>query len=214
MTTPRCSLPGPKRIALGGRTPSRKLLRACCRFGIAVTRDPTPPLQTPELGALLALPPGATALITGASGRGKSRLLARTKSATADSALCDLSALSARAAKARSVIDHIPLPLDRALRLLAATGLADPFILGRTPSELSVGERARFMLAKALARRKPPGWLLIDEFLTTLDRQTAASVARSFRHAANTFAPRARIVVATAHEDVAIHFAPDLLVRL
>jgi len=217
ISTPRVL--GPKRIFLNGRAPSTRLLRACCRFGIGVSARATEPVSTRELDALIRLAPGQAAFITGPSGCGKSRLLKRLHAEVEGATLCDLSSIyrSGRVhsapRRAKSVIDLIPLPLDRALRLLASCGLADPFVLGRTPHELSVGERARFALARALARMKKPGWLLIDEFLTTLDRETAAGVARSFRRAAQEFAPQFRIVVATAHEDVAMHFSADVHVR-
>jgi len=206
---------GPKRIALNGRVPSKRLLRACCRFGIGVTRAASPEHGALELKALLGLAPGGAALITGPSGCGKSRLLKRLRNEAHDAMLCDLSSIYKRGGGGpRSVIDLIPLGLDRALRLLASAGLADPFVLGRTPGELSVGERARFFLARALARHRGTGWLLIDEFLTTLDRETASGVARSFRRAAREFAPELRVVAATAHADIAPEFGADVHVQL
>lgn len=213
MPSARSAFSGPKRIALNGRVPSRRLLRACCRFGIGVSREVSALPASPDLDALCSLLPGSLALITGPSGCGKSRLLKHLRANVKRTIYCDLSACGReRSGSGGSVIDLLALPLDRALRLLAAAGLADPFVLGRTVRELSVGERARFSLARALARR--PDWLLIDEFLTTLDRETAFGVARSFRRAAREFAPCARIVVATAHEDVAAHLNADVVVRL
>ncbi|MGH7244799.1 MAG: AAA family ATPase [Phycisphaerales bacterium] len=214
---PISSSHAPKRIALNGRAPSRRLLKACCRFGIGVTRKADLPARGHRLDALLGLAPGGVALVTGPSGSGKSRLMRELREAVPDAVLCDLASIYRCGSGA--VIDLIPLPLERALRLLAAAGLADPFVLGRTVRELSVGERARFFLARALARRSRsskarPGWLLIDEFLTTLDRETAKGVARSFRHAASVMTPRSRVIVATAHGDVEREFAPDVVVQL
>lgn len=200
-----------KRIAINGRKPSRRLLRACCRFGIGISRSDSPPSSSRELDALLALAPGSVALVTGPSGCGKSRLLQKLCAAAKPAKYHDLSTCERRRNKA-PVIDRIALPVDRALRLLGAAGLADPFVLGRTVCELSVGERARFALARALVR--PPAWLMIDEFLTTLDRETAWGVARSFRRAAHEYAPQTRIVVATAHDDVARYLNADTIVRL
>lgn len=199
-----------KRIALNGRKPSRRLLRACCHFGIGISRATSVTSPSRELDALMTLSPGSVALVTGPSGCGKSRLLRKLCASVRSAEYHDLSARETRRSKA-TVIDRIALPLDRALRLLGATGLADPFVLGRTACELSVGERARFLLARALVR--PPAWLVIDEFLTMLDRETAWGVARSFRRAAAEFAPEARIVVATAREDVAAYLNADVVVR-
>lgn len=222
-----CASTGPKRIALDGRAPSRRLLRACCRFGIGVSRGASARPSPRDLDVLLGLAPGGFALVTGASGSGKSRLLRSLREKLREAGgggggeggggvrLRDLASIYKRDRGSASVIDLIPLPLDRALRLLGAAGLADPFVLGRTVRELSVGERARFTLARSLAlQMKGPGWLLIDEFLTTLDRETAFAVARSFRHAARELAPESRVVVATAHADVETYLGADVCVRM
>lgn len=205
-----------KRIGLNGRAPTRRLLRACCRFGLGVTRHAPIESSEPDLESLRALAPGELALVTGPSGSGKTRLLrvltSRLRSEREHALLRDL---SAPVEGGRAVIDLIPLPLNRALRLLAAAGLADPFALGRTVRELSTGERARFVLARSLVhRRDRPGWLLIDEFLTMLDRATAIATARSFRRAAQEFAPDLRIVVATAVDDIAPAICADVVVRV
>ncbi|MBX3379537.1 MAG: hypothetical protein KF805_05555 [Phycisphaeraceae bacterium] len=224
-----CASTGPKRIALDGRAPSRRLLRACCRFGIGVSRGASARPSPRDLDVLLGLAPGGFALVTGASGSGKSRLLRSLREKLREAGggggkrgggdggvrLRDLGSIYRPDRGIASVIDLIPLPLDRALRLLGAAGLADPFVLGRTVRELSVGERARFTLARSLAlQMKGPGWLLIDEFLTTLDRETAFAVARSFRHAARELAPELRVIVATAHADVEAHLGADVCVRM
>ncbi|MBX3388053.1 MAG: ATP-binding cassette domain-containing protein [Phycisphaeraceae bacterium] len=194
-----------KRISLNGRAPTGKLLRACCRFGIGVTRASAPARDYGDLDTLLALAPGDIALITGPSGCGKSTLLRALFRALRgrNAKFRDLSSARKCERVNKAVIDLIPLPLEKSLRLLAAAGLADPFVLGRTVRELSVGERMRFMLARSLAECADAEWLLLDEFLTMLDRETAVAVASSLRRAAREIAPELRIVVATPHEDVA-----------
>lgn len=192
-----------KRIALNGRAPTGKLLRACCRFGIGVTRANAPAREFGGIDTLLALAPGEIALVTGPSGCGKSTLLRALRRRVHNAKFRDLSSAGTRADAKTAVIDLIPLPLERSLRLLAAAGLADPFVLGRSVRDLSVGERMRFTLARSLARCARKEWLLLDEFLTMLDRETAVAVASSFRRAARSIAPDLRIVVATPHGDVA-----------
>lgn len=207
-----------KRMTLvRGRTSSR-LLRACCRFGIGVTRGGAADVRHHDghLGRLALLAPGQIALVTGPSGSGKSTLLralaARVHVRAPRETLGRRRQRHRRRPKAPSIIDLMPLGLDRWLRTLACVGLADPLLLGRTPEELSTGERARFELARALARRK--GWLLIDEFLTTLDRETAVSVARSLRRAVSAEFSGLRVVVATAHDDLVESLGPDVVVRV
>lgn len=205
-----------KRIGLNGRAPTRRLLHACCRFGLGVTRRA--PFDSPatDLGALLALGAGQLALVAGPSGSGKSRLLRALAAALrAGPETVTLRDLFAKIRSDRAVIDLMPLKLESALRVLAATGLADPFVLGRKPRELSVGEQARFVLARTLAQRRARrGWLLLDEFLTTLDRGSALATARSFRRAASEIAPDLRIVVASPQDDLVEALRPDLVVRV
>jgi len=65
-----------------------------------------------------------------------------------DARVADLAAVALPAG--RAVIDLMQPPLDRALRILSAAGLADAFLLLRTPQELSDGQRWRLRLALAI----------------------------------------------------------------
>ncbi len=216
-----------KRINLVRGRASMRLLRACCRFGIGLTHGGAAreTRHVDQLDRLASVAPGQIALVTGPSGSGKSTLLralgARLHVRTARAGHPSYShrrrvpggrRSTRRAASACAIIDLIPLPLDRALRTLACVGLADPLLLGRTPEELSTGERARFDLARAISRRA--GWVLLDEFLTTLDRETATSVARSLRRAVTNEFSGLRVVVATAHGDLGESLEPDVHVEL
>jgi ABC-type dipeptide/oligopeptide/nickel transport system ATPase subunit/GNAT superfamily N-acetyltransferase len=124
----------------------------------------------------------------------------------------------------QAVIDLVAThqPLRDALHICSLAGLSDAFVLLRRPEELSDGQRFRFELAQAMARAmacaasSPASAtaercvLVIDEFAATLDRITAAALARNVRR----WSTRAGIafILATTHEDVLDALEPDVLI--
>lgn len=170
-----------KRLSV--QRPSGRLMRACCRFGIGIARA-RERRPAPDLGALarlLELPEGGQARLVGPSGCGKSSLLrALQRELRRKGVPCALIDCTRHLYIDRAVVDVIPLGLEPTLRLLAAVGLSDPLLLWRRPRELSTGERARLLLARGLARAKRGGWLLVDEYLSTLDEGTARAVDVAF----------------------------------
>lgn len=169
----------------------------------------------------LPIEPGQTVLFTGASGSGKSSLLraAADQLARADKTpapnhpnparLPDVVDVDQLTWESRSLIDQLPVPFNEAMQLLAMCGLAEAHLMLRTPEELSEGQRYRFRLALAVARR--PLWIIADEFTATLDRILARSIAFNVSR----IAARHRIgfLLATTHEDVAEDLQPDLHIR-
>lgn len=152
---------------------------------------------------------GQAALITGPSGSGKSVMLR----AFAD-AVGAMSATAVSPSARRAPVNLIRGPLDDTLGILAACGLGEARRLVTPAGLLSEGERARLSLARALAharRAAHPRDVVCDEFTSTLDRLTARSVARCVRRALH---PRQRLVCATAHDDVAPHLDPDVVVYI
>jgi ABC-type ATPase with predicted acetyltransferase domain len=205
---------------------SERLLRALASFGLLVgevTGAPSPGFDGSVVGRVLGLGPGAVVLCTGPSGCGKSTLLravgdaARARGTT----VIDASALLRAAAPERPVIDLVPLPVERAMRVLAGAGLGEATLWARLPSELSEGQRARLGLALAMAGVGVgvgggvggcrPSLVVLDEFCSTLDRVTARCVAHTLRRWAG--ASPCVVVCATAHEDLLADLAPDLHVR-
>jgi iron complex transport system ATP-binding protein len=91
-------------------------------------------------------------------------------------------------------------------RALAATGMSD--FAGRTATSLSGGERARALIARALAGE--PDWLLADEPLTGLDPGHALDALRLFR----TEAAKGKGVVLTLHDLTLAARAADRIVVL
>jgi len=189
-------------------------------------REPERPDITPAAAWIDdRLRPGGIALITGASGGGKSSLLralgARLRRRGRGAIEVDPRRLPAGA----SVLDSIRGGTVEAVRLLAWAGLGEAPLLVRRPARLSDGERWRLALACAMARAGRRGGgapadhglearatLLIDEFASILDRTTGVNLARTLRR----FARRSgvRVVCATAHDDILEPLAPDLLVAI
>jgi ABC-type ATPase with predicted acetyltransferase domain len=173
--------------------------------------------------------PSAIALIEGPSGSGKSTLLrrvarhaqisgamvfatrrmdGRSRSRAIDY-LCDLLAKQA----------SIGLETLRAATdLLTICGLGEPAIWLRRVCALSDSEQDRFTIACALARaidgerRERPYIIVIDEFLSTLDRITAQATARALSRLSQA-RPLMRILAATAHTDLASFLEPSILIR-
>lgn len=211
------------------RRPSNKLLQAASMFALPLTPQgrwsrrvaaPCTAAWARDAAAELdaALKPSQIAFLTGPSGSGKSTLLRALRHRLGRRAM---SARTVDLRDPRPLIDLLGLPLDAALATLARAGLAETLLLARPPRQLSEGERARATLACLLARAQcGPAHrrgitLLIDEFASTLDRVTAASVARTLRRglsARDGAGPR--LVAATAHDDLLEALAPDLLVEV
>lgn len=201
-------------IAIGAAASSPRLRTACARFGLRLTHDsPQPPTQPAPLARALATLPGSITCITGRSGSGKSLLL-RTLEQHLRTQSTRVVRVELPPGHAR-VIDAIGGSLTAALATLASVGLADATLLPRRVRDLSEGEKARFALAAAIraCRVRRAQWLLIDEFLSVVDRATAAGVAIGVRRAWNRD-PMPRLVVATPHDDLATTLKPDVTIDL
>jgi len=140
------------RAVTGGapaEAPSEAVLRTAEMFGIGLDESYEVTLYE---NLRVDVRPGDVVYVTGPSGSGKSVLLAHLAEALGqawpDARVADLAAVALPAG--RAVIDLMQPPLDRALRILSAAGLADAFLLLRTPQELSDGQRWRLRLALAI----------------------------------------------------------------
>lgn len=75
-------------------------------------------------------------------------------------------------------IDMLRGPVRRRLQTLGAFGLAESALLPLNAETLSAGQRSRLRLALTLDQLGTDScWLLVDEFCSSLDEQTAISVA-------------------------------------
>jgi hypothetical protein len=202
--------------------PSPNVLQVASMFGLGVDETRSMTLVPPTTIDLL---PGHVVFVTGPSGSGKSAVLRL---------ICDT---LAHQPQVRVIcFDRLPpLPeqplidslaalcpsLERALHLLSVAGLADAFVMLRSPSQLSDGQRYRFRLAQTMAAVEtgPPEVfhvVLADEFGATLDRLTAAVIARNIRKWSRRLADSSRrvcFVAATSHDDLLEPLEPDVLIE-
>ncbi|NLE30427.1 MAG: ATP-binding cassette domain-containing protein [Phycisphaerae bacterium] len=153
----------------------------------------------------ISLAPSQILFITGPSGSGKSTLIKILKKSLTPN--LDLEKISFQPKKI--LPDQFPLPLPHALHYLALAGLADAFILLRTPSELSDGQRYRLKLA--LAFSKSPPLIIADQFLDSLDRLTAKIIAANTRKFALRY--QTALILASPHNDFVPQLKPDFLIE-
>ena len=202
--------------------PTPNVLRLAAMFGLGVDEQ-RPRRSVPP--TTLTLAGGQVVFITGPSGSGKSTLLRCIADALAerdDARVIDFAALEVDSQHA--LVDcFAPGTLEDACRLLSLAALNDAFVMLRTPAELSDGQRERFRLARALAavaRAKTRDddhrlcVVLADEFGATLDRTTAAIIARNVRRWVSR--PRSRrvcFICATTHDDLLEPLSPDVLIE-
>ena len=135
-------------------------------------------------------------LLHGPSGSGKSTLLRKFGSPK-----------SFEWSKTKSIISHFDnLSPDDAASLLSGVGLSSVPTWLRTHDNLSVGEKFRCDMARAISQggNEP---IIIDEFTSTIDR----NVARAASVALSKFIRRnnKRIVLASCHSDILPWLIPD-----
>lgn len=199
---------------------SPNVLHVAAYFGLGIDEEQTIELIPPTTVTLRG---GQVVFVTGPSGGGKSsllRLIARAVGPRDDAALVDFDAVPIR--PDRPLVDQFgDRPLDEVLPLLARAGLGDAFVMLRRPDQLSDGQRYRFRLARAMHAAAEaeddaqPNRLMViaaDEFGATLDRVTAAVVARQvarWTHAQ----PNVCFIAATTHDDLLEPLAPDTLIE-
>jgi ABC-type ATPase with predicted acetyltransferase domain len=133
--------------------------------------------------------------ITGESGSGKSTILnalhAQTELIVPEGSLCTWG-----------------FDQKETLRVLSMVGLGDASLFLNTYDELSDSQQARARMAKMVLDGNEI--LVIDEFLSTLDRKTAKAVAYMFGKNVRRLGLRA--VLASAHDDLIYYLQPDVVV--
>lgn len=210
MTTDRTEFIEIERSVRAIVRPSERVLRLAAMFGLGVDEQQSltivPPMRVP-------LRPGSVIFITGPSGGGKSTILSLIADAAKERSMRTLITSELPELADVPIVDAIDLPLPHVTSLLARIGLGDAFVMLRRPAELSDGQRSRLRLAQLLfhAEQQPDtAVILADEFGATLDRLTAAVIARNLR----AWVARSRhvFVCATTHDDLLEALAPDVLI--
>jgi len=117
--------------------------------------------------------------------------------------------LNGRPSGKRTLIDSLGSDVRQAAHLLSLCGLAEAFLMLRTPAELSDGQRYRFAIARCLARRART--VVADEWCAKLDRVTAKVISRNVRRIADQRG--VGFLLATTHEDIVADLQPDVIAR-
>lgn len=141
--------------------------------------------------------------ITGDSGSGKSVLLRWLSKVLADKAV-DIDDVTITLDK--PLIDTIGDTTVEGLELLSRVGLNDAFLFLRKYEQLSDGQKYRYRLAKLIECDKP--YWIMDEFCSTLDRDTAKIVAFNVQKHARKEGKA--VIAATTHMDLGGDLNPSV----
>ena len=160
----------------------------------------------------LELEPGHVVYITGESGGGKSllmRFLAEELSKHREfSPVVTSWRLAERVDRRVRVIDSLGRDTAEAISILSAAGLSDTYSWLRRFDELSEGQKLRYLFALALS--KGARTLVLDEFCSTLDRETARAAAYTFQRYVRRRGMT--LIAGTAMNDLEEDLNPDIVI--
>jgi len=141
--------------------------------------------------------------LTGDSGSGKSVLLKAIRKDLRREAV-DMAHIHVD--KNKPLIETVGETVEQGLELLSRVGLNDAFLFLRKYDELSDGQRYRYRIAKLIESQKQ--WWIMDEFCSTLDRDTAKIVAFNVQKLSRKLGKA--VVAATTHLDLFEDLAPNV----
>jgi ABC-type lipoprotein export system ATPase subunit len=151
----------------------------------------------------LKIGPKDIVYITGDSGSGKSVLLKAIKQDLGKEAI-DMADI--RPDPEKPLIDTVGKTLEEGLELLSRVGLNDAFLFVRRYSQLSDGQKYRYRIAKMVESGKQ--FWIMDEFASTLDRDTAKLVAFNVQKLARKLGKA--VIAATTHTDLFQDLKPSV----
>lgn len=154
----------------------------------------------------LKIGPTDVVYIVGESGSGKSVLL---KALEKDLRRQTVNINDIKIDEDKPLIDTVGETFQEGLTLLSRVGLNDAFLFLRRYRELSDGQRYRYRLAKLIETGKQ--YWVMDEFVATLDRDTAKIVAFNVQKLARKTGKA--VLAATTHEDLFEDLKPSVHVK-
>ena len=154
----------------------------------------------------LKIGPQDIVYITGDSGSGKSVLLRALEKDIREAGFACANIAEIKPERNKPIIETVGETLDEALRLLSLVGLNDAFLFLRNYEHLSDGQKYRYKIAKLI--ESGAQWWILDEFASTLDRDTAKIVAYNLQKTARKLG-RA-VLAATTHTDLLEDLNPSV----
>ncbi|HDI07758.1 MAG TPA: ATP-binding cassette domain-containing protein [Candidatus Bathyarchaeota archaeon] len=151
----------------------------------------------------IRLKPTDIVYVTGESGSGKSVLLKRLERLLKPETV-NISDI--KVDKRKPIIETLGENVEQAIKLLSKVGLNDAFLFLRSYNELSEGQKYRYRIAR-LMESKAQYWIL-DEFCSTLDRDTAKIVAFNLQKQARKLGKA--VIAATTHTDLVEDLSPTI----
>jgi ABC-type lipoprotein export system ATPase subunit/GNAT superfamily N-acetyltransferase len=137
--------------------------------------------------------------VTGDSGSGKSVLLrALEQDIRRDTDWTCVNMADIKPIEGKPIVETVGGSLDEALELLSLVGLGDAFLFLRCYEHLSDGQKYRYKIAKMI-ESQAQFWIM-DEFCSTLDRDTAKIVAFNVQKLARKLGKA--LIAATTHTDL------------
>ncbi|MEM1965353.1 MAG: GNAT family N-acetyltransferase [Candidatus Caldarchaeum sp.] len=154
--------------------------------------------------------PGDVVYVTGESGGGKSLLIRHLAAEMAKHP--DFAPVAAswnvKVRRDRPLIDLVGGDVYQGVETLSAAGLSDVFTWFRCFDELSDGQRMRFIFVKAVGSGAKT--VVLDEFCSSLDRETAKATAYTLQRFARK--RKTTLIAATAVNDLLEDLNPSLYI--
>jgi len=169
-------------------------------FGLGVDKSRTQILYD---NIRLHIGPQDIVYITGESGSGKSVLLKQLEKLLTPNVF-DIRDIHVDHNK--PLIDTVGKTVEEGLELLSRVGLNDAFLFIRKYSQLSDGQKYRYRIAKLIGTNTQ--YWVMDEFCSTLDRDTAKIVAYNVQKLARQ--ERKAVLAATTHTDLFQDLKPSI----